>query len=67
MDYFLVCESMSATVLFARDNWLTPGGILLPDKASIFIAGFENEQFYYNKTVEIDLSRAVGMLHIVLA
>lgn len=32
MGYFLLYESMLDTVLFARDKWLNPGGIILPDK-----------------------------------
>ena len=39
MGYFLIYESMLDTVLFARDKWLAPDGILLPDKATLFIAG----------------------------
>jgi protein arginine N-methyltransferase 1 len=66
MGYFLIYESMLDTVLFARDKWLAPGGILLPDKASMFIAGIEDEQYYYNRAVYIDLSRAFGMRHTVL-
>jgi protein arginine N-methyltransferase 1 len=51
MGYFLIYESMLDTVLFARDKWLNPGGVLLPDKATIFLAGIEDEQFYYTTTV----------------
>jgi hypothetical protein len=61
MGYFLIYESMLDTVLFARDKWLAPGGILLPDRASMFIAGIEDEQYYYNTTVKMDLRRASGM------
>lgn len=35
MGYFLIYESMMDTVLFARDRWLKPGGILLPDKCNM--------------------------------
>jgi len=45
MGYFLLYESMLDTVLFARDKWLEPErGILLPDKLSLYVAGFEDEQ-----------------------
>ena len=32
MGYSLLYEAMLDTVLFARDKWLAPGGILMPDK-----------------------------------
>jgi hypothetical protein len=34
MGYSLLYEAMLDTVLFARDKWLAPGGILMPDKVS---------------------------------
>ncbi|XP_031571551.1 protein arginine N-methyltransferase 1-like [Actinia tenebrosa] len=37
MGYFLLFESMLDTVLFARDKWLSPGGIVFPDKCSIHL------------------------------
>ncbi|KAI4323573.1 hypothetical protein L6164_023168 [Bauhinia variegata] len=40
MGYCLVYESMLGSVLYARDRWLKPGGAILPDTASIFVAGF---------------------------
>lgn len=39
MGYGLLFESMLDSVLHARDKWLRPGGAMLPDKASIHIAG----------------------------
>jgi hypothetical protein len=39
MGYALLFESMLDTVLFARDKFLKPGGALLPDTATIFMAG----------------------------
>ncbi|EFJ46010.1 hypothetical protein VOLCADRAFT_82080 [Volvox carteri f. nagariensis] len=39
MGYALLFETMLDTVLHARDVYLKPGGALLPDRASIFIAG----------------------------
>lgn len=39
MGYALLFESMLDTVLHARDVYLKPGGAVLPDIASIFIAG----------------------------
>ncbi|GMI90436.1 protein arginine methyltransferase 3, ARABIDOPSIS THALIANA PROTEIN ARGININE METHYLTRANSFERASE 3 [Hibiscus trionum] len=40
MGYCLLYESMLNSVLFARDRWLKPGGAMLPDTATIFVAGF---------------------------
>jgi len=47
MGYFLLFESMLPTVLFARDKWLAPGGRVYPNKATMFLAGFEASD--YNK------------------
>lgn len=40
MGYCLLYESMLTSVLYARDHWLKPDGAILPDTATIFIAGF---------------------------
>uniref|UniRef100_A0A5B7BJ35 Methyltransferase domain-containing protein n=1 Tax=Davidia involucrata TaxID=16924 RepID=A0A5B7BJ35_DAVIN len=40
MGYGLLYESMLSSVLFARDQWLKPGGAILPDTATMFVAGF---------------------------
>ncbi|MBA0746317.1 hypothetical protein Gogos_008850, partial [Gossypium gossypioides] len=40
MGYCLLYESMLSSVLFARDRWLKRGGAILPDTATIFVAGF---------------------------
>jgi len=45
MGYFLVYESMLNTVIYARDNFLKPGGVLLPDKANLYIAGIEDADY----------------------
>jgi protein arginine N-methyltransferase 1 len=49
MGYFLLYESMLDTVLFARDKWLAPGGLLFPDKASLFIAAIEDANYRRDK------------------
>ena len=41
MGYFLLYESMLDTVLYARDKYLVPGGLIFPDKATLFLAGIE--------------------------
>ncbi|PKU87939.1 probable protein arginine N-methyltransferase 3 [Dendrobium catenatum] len=40
MGYCLLYESMLSSVLYARDYWLKPGGAILPDTATILVAGF---------------------------
>lgn len=40
MGYCLLYESMLSSVLAARDKWLKPGGAILPDTATMFVAGF---------------------------
>eukprot|EP00983_Pelagomonas_calceolata_P120798 1160739-Pelagomonas_calceolata.AAC.12 len=39
MGYALLFETMLDSVLSARDRWLAPGGVVLPDVASIHLAG----------------------------
>jgi len=39
MGYALLFEAMLDSVLTARDRWLAPGGVVLPDIATIHIAG----------------------------
>lgn len=45
MGYFLFYESMLNTVLFARDKWLIEGGIIMPDKANLYLAAIEDEYY----------------------
>lgn len=49
MGYFLLYESMLDSVLFARDKWLAPGGLLFPDKASMFICAIEDAEYRNDK------------------
>ncbi|EDQ88287.1 uncharacterized protein MONBRDRAFT_37585 [Monosiga brevicollis MX1] len=49
MGYALIYESMLNTVLYARDKYLAPGGVLLPDKATIFLSGIEDQQYKDDK------------------
>lgn len=42
MGYCLLYESMLDSVLFARDKWLVPDGIVFPDKAVLYICGIED-------------------------
>ena len=46
MGYFLLYESMLDTVLYARDKYLVEqGGLIFPDKATIFVAGIEDGDY----------------------
>ena len=45
MGYFLLYESMLDTVLWARDRYLKKGGLIFPDKATIFLAGIEDGEY----------------------
>lgn len=45
MGYFLLYESMLDTVLYARDKYLAPNGLIFPDKATIFMAGIEDGEY----------------------
>ena len=49
MGYFLLYESMLDTVLYARDQYLVPGGKIFPDKATIFMAGIEDGEYKDDK------------------
>ena len=49
MGYFLLYESMLDTVLYARDQYLVPGGKIFPDKATIYMAGIEDGDYKDDK------------------
>ncbi|XP_006069078.3 protein arginine N-methyltransferase 8 isoform X3 [Bubalus bubalis] len=45
MGYCLFYESMLATVIFARDKWLKPGGLMFPDRAALYVVAIEDRQY----------------------
>lgn len=49
MGYFLLYESMLDTVIFARDKWLAPGGLIFPDKATLYITAIEDTEYKEEK------------------
>jgi protein arginine N-methyltransferase 1 len=49
MGYFLLYESMLDTVLDARDKWLKPGGLLFPDKATLYVTAIEDAEYREDK------------------
>ncbi|CAM6094951.1 unnamed protein product [Calypogeia fissa] len=62
MGYFLLFENMLNTVLFARDKWLVPNGIVLPDKTSLFLTAIEDADYkqekidFWNSVYAFDMS-----------
>ena len=44
MGYFLLYESMLDTVIWARDQYLAPGGFILPDRATLQLLAIEDAQ-----------------------
>lgn len=49
MGYFLLYEAMLDTVLYARDRYLKPDGLILPDRAVMQIAAIEDSQYKADK------------------
>jgi len=49
MGYCLLYEAMLQTVLFARDKWLKPDGIILPDKATMNLTAIEDADYKDDK------------------
>ncbi|XVE54120.1 hypothetical protein DITRI_Ditri03aG0055900 [Diplodiscus trichospermus] len=49
MGYFLLFENMLNTVLYARDKWLVNDGVVLPDKASLYLTAIEDAEYKEDK------------------
>lgn len=49
MGYCLFYESMLKTVLFCRDKWLKPEGLMFPDKASLHVCAIEDREYKHEK------------------
>ncbi|XP_017855945.1 PREDICTED: protein arginine N-methyltransferase 1-B isoform X2 [Drosophila arizonae] len=45
MGYCLFYESMLDTVLYARDKWLKPNGMMFPDRGTLYITAIEDRQY----------------------
>jgi len=45
MGYCLFYESMLNTVIYARDKWLKPGGLIFPDRATLYVTAIEDRQY----------------------
>eukprot|EP00243_Klebsormidium_subtile_P004084 TRINITY_DN17864_c0_g1_i1.p1 TRINITY_DN17864_c0_g1~~TRINITY_DN17864_c0_g1_i1.p1 ORF type:complete len:391 (+),score=68.75 TRINITY_DN17864_c0_g1_i1:232-1404(+) len=48
MGYVLLYESMLDSVLYARDRWLNPGGLMLPSVATLYINPVSDPELYEN-------------------
>ena len=53
MGYCLFYESMLDTVLWARDKWLREGGLMFPDKATLYVCGIEDRWENYIKSRQL--------------
>ncbi|KAI9246131.1 S-adenosyl-L-methionine-dependent methyltransferase [Sporodiniella umbellata] len=49
MGHFLLYESMLEAVIFARDKYLAPGGLIFPDKATMYITAIEGGEYRDDK------------------
>jgi protein arginine N-methyltransferase 1 len=49
MGYCLFYESMLDSVLYARDKWLAPNGLMFPDRATLFVTAIEDRQYKDDK------------------
>lgn len=45
MGFCLFNDSKLESVIYARDRWLKPGGLILPDRASFYFAAIENRAY----------------------
>lgn len=54
MGYFLLRESMVQSVLYARDRWLKPTGVMYPSHASIMLAALDEPGFTDAVASEVD-------------
>ena len=61
MGYCLFYESMLDSVLFARDKWLRPGGLMFPDRATLYITAIEDRQYKDDKINWLDDVYGFGM------
>jgi len=49
MGTFLIFESMLESVLYARDRWLKPGGLMFPSHGEILLAPISVDSYYAEK------------------
>ncbi|KAL8148010.1 protein arginine N-methyltransferase 1-like isoform X2 [Apium graveolens] len=62
MGYFLLYENMLNSVLYARDKWLVNNGLVLPDKAALYLTAIEDAEYkedkidFWNNVYGFDMS-----------
>lgn len=62
MGYFLLFEGMLDSVIYARNNYLKEGGLLLPNRCNISLVGYGDEKRYqefiefFNNVYSFDMS-----------
>ncbi|KAF2885240.1 hypothetical protein ILUMI_20932 [Ignelater luminosus] len=49
MGYFLLFEGMLDSFIYARDNHLSPGGVVLPSRCNISLIGLSDMEKYNNR------------------
>jgi len=49
MGYCLLYEAMLCSVLIARDKWLKPDGIIMPDRATLNLTAIEDAEYKEDK------------------
>ncbi|XP_055339934.1 protein arginine N-methyltransferase 1-like [Paramacrobiotus metropolitanus] len=49
MGYCLLYEAMIDTIIYARDKWLAPDGIMFPDRAQMYICAIEDRDYKEDK------------------
>ncbi|GIX63524.1 histone arginine methyltransferase PRMT1 [Babesia caballi] len=49
MGYFLLYENMLESLIFCRDKWLKPGGLLFPDRARLYVGAIEDAEYKSDK------------------
>ncbi|KAJ3092697.1 Protein arginine N-methyltransferase 1 [Quaeritorhiza haematococci] len=64
MGYCLLYESMLNTVLYARDRYLAPGGLIFPDKATMYVSAIEDGDYKDEKIGFWDTVYGFNMSHI---
>lgn len=64
MGYALLYESMLNTVLYARDRYLAPGGLIFPDKATMYLSAIEDADYKEEKIGFWDNVYGFNMSHI---
>ncbi|ESO06098.1 hypothetical protein HELRODRAFT_155669 [Helobdella robusta] len=50
LGHCLLHESMIPSLIYSRNKWLKPGGLIFPDKSSLYICAIEDNQYNENTT-----------------